>query len=51
MSVVLATVIIPTLCSRDPSARNGLRRTVVGLVVFNFVYALLVIFVYPRLDW
>jgi hypothetical protein len=51
MSVVLATAIIPASCARDPNARRGLRRAVYGLVIFNFVYMLLLIFVYPRIAW
>lgn len=51
MSVLLATAIIPALASRDPGAKRGLDRTIVGMVIFNFVYLLAVVFVYPRICW
>jgi hypothetical protein len=51
MCVVLATAIIPASCARDPSARRGLRRTIYGLLIFNFIYGLLLIFVFPHLAW
>jgi hypothetical protein len=51
MSVVLATALIPILYSRGSAARIGLRRTLVAMLTFNFVYMLAVIFVYPRICW
>lgn len=51
MSVVLATVAIPAVTARDPMPRRGLRRTIVGLMAFNVLYAFLVIFVYPQICW
>jgi hypothetical protein len=48
MSVIYATAIIPLLMARDPSAARGLRRAVIALLAFNFIYLLAVIFVYPR---
>ena len=51
MSVLLATAIIPALASRDRGAKRGLDRTIVGLALFNVVYLLAVMFVYPRICW
>jgi hypothetical protein len=50
MSVVFATTLIPAACARDVAPRRGLKRAVLGMLAFNLVFALLVIFVYPRLD-
>ena len=51
LSMLLATAMIPVLASRDPGARHGLGRTIVGIAVFDFVYLLALIFVYPRICW
>ena len=51
MSVVLATAVIPTVYSKVSSARMGLKRTIVAMLAFNFVYMLAVIFIYPRICW
>lgn len=51
MSVVLATVTIPAVTARDALPRRALRRTVLALLAFNVVYAVLVIFVYPKICW
>jgi len=49
--MLIATALIPALTSRDPRARRGLGRTIVSLVVFDVVYLLGLIFVYPRICW
>ena len=51
MSVVLMTAAIPAVTARDVMPRRGLRRAIFGLVAFNVVYALLVMFVYPQICW
>ena len=51
MSVVLATAAIPAIAAKDALPRRGLRRAVIGLVLFNLVYAVLVMFVYPQICW
>jgi hypothetical protein len=49
ISIAVATIIIPMWAARDRRARRGLRKAVVCLVLFNVVYFLAVMFVYPRL--
>jgi hypothetical protein len=51
MSVVLATAIIPAIAAREPKPRRALRRTVLTMVVFNAMYAVLVMVVYPLICW
>ena len=51
LTMLLATAIIPAMSSRDPGARRGLGRTLVSIAVFDFVYLLALIFVYPRICW
>jgi hypothetical protein len=51
LTMLLATAIIPMLAARDPGARRGLDRTIVSLAVFDFVYLLALVFVYPRICW
>ena len=51
LTMLLATAMIPLLASRDSGARRGLERTVVSLFVFDFVYLLALMFIYPRICW
>jgi hypothetical protein len=49
VSYVLALMIVPAWAAGDPSGRRGLKKTIVGLIVYAFVYLGLVRFVVPRL--
>jgi hypothetical protein len=51
MSVLLATAVIPAIGAHDPRAKRGLRRTVTRMLLFNALYLLAVVFVYPRICW
>ncbi len=51
MSVLLATALIPLLASRESTSERGLKRTVIGVCAFNFVYLLAVTIIYPRICW
>jgi hypothetical protein len=48
-SILIATVAIPVRAARDPSARRGLRRAVLQMVLFSAAYTLACAFVYHRL--
>lgn len=48
-SVMIMSVVIPILAARDKSPKRGLTRTVVYVALFNVVYLLACLFVYPRL--
>ena len=43
MSVMLVTVALPIVASRDPIGLRGLKRMLLALLIFNFIYALLII--------
>jgi hypothetical protein len=50
ISIVAATLIIPMWAARGRgSARLGLRKTMTYMMVFNIVYLLAVMFIFPRL--
>lgn len=51
MSCILVAAIWPALAARDKLPRRGLRRTIWGLALYNVVYAVLVIFIYPKICW
>jgi hypothetical protein len=38
LSIIVATVAAPAIAARDPSARRGLKRMLIGLLVFNALY-------------
>ena len=48
LSVCLALVGIPLWASRDAHPARGLRRALIGLVLFNLVYVFLLRVVIPR---
>jgi hypothetical protein len=51
MSVLLATAFIPLIAAQGSTPERGLRRTVIGVCAFNFVYLLAVTIIYPRICW
>ncbi len=49
LSVCLALVGIPLWASRDPYPARGLKRALIGVVLFNLFYVVLLRVVVPRL--
>jgi len=49
ISILIATVAIPTLAARNPSAHRGLKRALFYTFVYELLYVLLLKFVYPRI--
>jgi hypothetical protein len=49
ISILFADVLIPLWASRERNAVQGLKKTLFYMALFNAVYLLLVIFVFPRL--
>jgi hypothetical protein len=49
ISIIAATILIPMWAARERGARRGLRKAIAGVVVFNVLYLLAVMFIYPRL--
>jgi hypothetical protein len=49
ISLLVATIAIPMRAAKLASPTRGLRKTVVGLVIFNVVYLFFLRFIYPRL--
>jgi hypothetical protein len=49
MSLLVATVALPVRASRQRNPRLALKRSLVYLFGFNFVYLFLILYVYPRL--
>jgi hypothetical protein len=50
LSVVIMMITIPVLTARDQSAKHGLRKTIILMIVFNVLYLLAVRFIYPHLQ-
>ena len=50
ISILLADVVIPIWAARDPNAIRGLKKALFYMCMFNAMYLLLVMFVYPRLQ-
>jgi len=48
-SILVATIVIPLLAARDAQPRRGFRRAVIGLLVFDALYLVACLFVYPRI--
>jgi hypothetical protein len=49
ISILFADVLIPLWAARERNAIQGLKKTLFYMFIFNAVYLLLVMFVYPRL--
>jgi hypothetical protein len=50
-SILIATVLIPIWAARDPHPRRGLMRALVGLWLYNVVYAFACAYVWARLPF
>jgi hypothetical protein len=50
LSIVFAVLGIPVSVSRDRSAVRAVKKTVVLVAAFNFLYLLIVLFLYARLQ-
>jgi hypothetical protein len=49
ISILFADVLIPLWAARDPNAIRGLKKALFYMCIFNAMYLLLVMFVYPRM--
>jgi hypothetical protein len=49
ISILLADVLIPLWAARDPNAIRGLKKALFYMCIFNAMYLLSVMFLYPRL--
>jgi hypothetical protein len=50
ISILLATIAIPTRAASEPNPRVALKKALLYTALFNVVYWLLLLLVYPRLD-
>lgn len=48
VSIIVATIVVPTLGARDANPRRGIKRTLVFLFAFNVLYLALVTMAYTR---
>jgi hypothetical protein len=49
LSLLVANVALPLAFATDPEPNRGLRRTVSTILLYNCVYLLALIFIYPQL--
>ena len=49
VSILFANVAIPLWAARERNARRGLKKALFAMFVFDVVYMLAVMFIYPRL--
>jgi hypothetical protein len=49
ISILFADVLIPLWAARDPNSIRGMKKALFYMCIFNTMYLLLVMFVYPRL--
>lgn len=49
-SILIATLVIPTLAARDPIPRRGLKKALAYVALFDFAYLIGVLYIYPRLS-
>lgn len=51
ISLLVATVAIPLACARHRNPHRGLKRALLGLLLFNAAYIALLVYVYVPLAW
>ena len=51
MSVIIATILVPSVAQRYRSPRRGLKQTILLMIAFNLIYMTLYLTVWPRLLW
>jgi hypothetical protein len=49
MSALFAMAIIPAIAAKDRRPRRGLKVALLGVVVFNLVYLMALLFIYPKI--
>jgi uncharacterized membrane protein YwaF len=49
LSVVIMMVAIPVLAARDRSAKRGLQKAILLVIVFNIFYVFVHRFIYPHM--
>jgi hypothetical protein len=49
VSIVIATVVLPFRAASQASPTRALRRALISMFVFNVVYLIAILYVYPRL--
>jgi hypothetical protein len=49
LSVIIATIVIPTRMAREKNARKGFKKAMVHMAIFNVFYLFVLLFIYGRL--
>jgi hypothetical protein len=49
ISVIISSIVIPIRASRTNNAKQGLKRALLQMLLFDFFYLLLVMYVWSRL--
>ena len=49
ISILFVDVFVPLWAARDPNAIRGMKKALFYVCIYNVIYLLLVMFVYPRL--
>ena len=49
LSVIIMAIMLPARAARSKNARAGLRKTLIGAAIFNFIYLILVTMVWFKL--
>jgi len=51
MSVLFATATIPYFSTAERDPKRGLKLAIFRMLVFNAIYVMAVMFIYPRICW
>ncbi|HKQ70296.1 MAG TPA: hypothetical protein VJT73_13195 [Polyangiaceae bacterium] len=49
LSILIAPIVIPARAAGEQNPREGLKRTMVRMLIFNAAYAFAIMYIYARL--
>ena len=49
LSIMIMSILIPARAAAEKNPRVGLRKAIRNMTIFNLIYVLAVVFLYPRL--
>ena len=49
LSILVMSILVPAWAARETNPRVGLRKAIRNMIVFNFLYVMSLLYLFPRL--